>query len=94
MIKMQKALVIISLNSMFCWIPSVRAEMGGEACKQKLEKAGFQVARYSKEQREGTPVYMFDAAGEGNHPVWGKGNFAWQIYTDMNCKILKQEPSV
>lgn len=88
------ALVIIGLSAVFSWIPSVRADMGGEACKQKLEKAGYEVARYSKGQRSGTPVYIFDAAGEGNHPVWGQGNFGWMIITDMGCNIIEKEPSV
>jgi len=86
----------VSLIGVFAFVaPPADAGASGVQCQQKLEKSGFSVVRFSREtERKGIPAYEFEAVGQGKHPVWGDGEFSWQVFTDRACNILEKVPNV
>lgn len=86
---------LLSLGSALAYLsPAALANAGLATCQNKLEQSGFDVSDSINSERQGRHAYLFNAIGIGDHPVWGRGNFSWQIYTDANCNILEMIDNV
>lgn len=86
----------VSLIGAFSFVAlPANAGATGDQCQQKLEKSDFSAVRFNREtERKGIPVYEFEAVGQGKHPVWGDGEFSWQVFTDRACNIIEKLPNV
>ena len=84
----------LSLVTVFAFAPSASADIGAMTCRKKLEQSGFDVSNSERVEWKGLPAYRFNAVGVGNHSVWGRGEFSWEVFTDLKCVILEKRETV
>ena len=85
---------LLSLGTAFAFAPSASADVGAMSCRKQLERSGFDVGSSEKVEWKGQPAYRFSAVGPSTHSVWGRGEFAWEVFADLNCVILEQRETV